>query len=216
LWWPIKDGNGAASQRIGTEAVTRAQRAGDGAPLQIDDLVARIDRAVWNLVPGYNDATLSHGEYVRYLTSNVERLLAAVTERRSFTRDDMAPAHELGERRADQGMPFESMVRSYHLSERIMLDTLLAAHSGLGADQLRSSVSLLHENNGALAEASYLAFLGTLMTITVSPRRADTATRRAGRRADRTGRAGRAAGRHRPRCHRAARQRQPRHAAPAS
>jgi hypothetical protein len=148
--------------------VARSQRESDGAPDRVQDLIERIDNAVWNLLPGYDDATLSHGEYVRFLTNNVERLLAAVTEGRSFTPDDTAPAHELGERRADQGMPFESMVRSYHLSERIMLDTLLATHDDLSSDDLRSTVSLLHENNGALAEASYLSFLGALMTITVS------------------------------------------------
>lgn len=109
----------------------------------MNDVAQTLVSDVWERLPGYDDARMDLDDLVGVVTPNLRALLVAVAENRGPRPDEVAPAAQLGERRAVQGVPIEGVVASWHSAERRLLDRLVAAGPPMAPEEYTRLARLL-------------------------------------------------------------------------
>lgn len=98
-----------------------------GLLAQVEEIAATLVGTVWERLPGYDQARMEVEDLTGVVAPNLTAVLSAVAERRALTEAELLSAAALGQRRAIQGVPIESLVASWHTAERALLERLAAA-----------------------------------------------------------------------------------------
>ncbi|MFC4117128.1 PucR family transcriptional regulator [Nonomuraea zeae] len=128
---------------------------------QLEDIAASRVAAVWEQLPGYDDARMDVADLADVVARNVRTLIMAVAERRTLQGEELAPAAALGERRAIQGVPVEGVVASWHAAERDLLERFAAAGPPLDTIGLMDLSRRLAAVTDAMIEATLDAYRAT-------------------------------------------------------
>lgn len=128
---------------------------------QLDDIAASRVAAVWEQLPGYDDARMDVADLADVVARNVRTLITVVAERRTPQGEELAPAAALGERRAIQGVPVEGVVASWHAAERDLLERFAAAGPPLDTIGLMDLSRRLAAVTDAMIEATLDAYRAT-------------------------------------------------------
>ena len=115
-----------------------AERAGTLTG-DIEAMAESLGRSLWEKVPGYEVSALDRTELISAIRASVAVVLTCLAERRLPNGDELEPARVLGERRAVQGVPIESLVSSWHTAERFFIDRLLGVEETLSAAEVRET-----------------------------------------------------------------------------
>ena len=102
-------------------------------------MVEALAQSLWEKVPGYETTSLDRSELIDTIRASVRVLLTCIAEGRAPNDSELQPARTLGERRAAQGVPIESVVGSWHNAERFFLQRLLATGEPLLAGDIREA-----------------------------------------------------------------------------
>ncbi|GHE48789.1 hypothetical protein GCM10017673_58020 [Streptosporangium violaceochromogenes] len=92
---------------------------------QVDEIAATLVDAVWERLPGYDQARMEVEDLSEVVAPNLTAMLSTVAERRRLTEAELLSAEALGQRRAIQGVPIESLVASWHAAERALIERLV-------------------------------------------------------------------------------------------
>lgn len=117
-----------------------------------------LGRSLWERVPGYEVGALDRTELISTIEASVVAMLTCLAEGRAPQSEELEPARLLGERRAVQGVPIESVVSSWHNAERYFVDRLLGADDSLTGAQMRElgrQVALVVDPMTETAVAAY-------------------------------------------------------------
>jgi hypothetical protein len=116
--------------------VDSAERAGSLAG-DIEEMAESLGRSLWGKVPGYEVTALDRAELISAIQASVRVVLTCLAEGRLPNESELEPARTLGERRAVQGVPIESVVGSWHSAERFFIERLLGVGGNLSAVEVR-------------------------------------------------------------------------------
>jgi hypothetical protein len=105
----------------------------------IEEMAESLARSLWEKVPGYEITALDRTELISALRASVCVVLTCLVERRVPNDAELEPARTLGERRAVQGVPIESVVGSWHNAERFFVEHLLGVADTLSAPEVRET-----------------------------------------------------------------------------
>ncbi len=121
-------------------------------------IVAEVVDAVWNHLPGYSTDRLERSDLERFVEPHVALVISLLSTGRSPTDEEVVRARELGESRALQGVPVESVVHSFRLAEHALLRCLLRAGEELPRSELNTAVEALIRAFDALVAVSTAAY----------------------------------------------------------
>ncbi|MFP5310490.1 MAG: PucR family transcriptional regulator [Actinomycetes bacterium] len=126
----------------------------------LDTLTGRILDDVAAELPEYGDERVPRGDLEASVTRNLEMMLLGLAERRGPTPEELAVRRHLGARRAEQGLPVDTLIQAYHIGYRDLWDALVAA---VPADDPGTATALLtgattvwrwvHEVSSAISQA---------------------------------------------------------------
>jgi hypothetical protein len=105
----------------------------------IEEMAESLGRSLWDKVPGYEVTALDRAELISAIRASVRVVLACLAEGRLPNESELEPARTLGERRAVQGVPIESVVGSWHSAERFFIERLLGVGDNLSAAEVRET-----------------------------------------------------------------------------
>lgn len=105
----------------------------------IEEMAESLGRSLWEKVPGYEVTALDRTELISAIRASVQVVLTCLVERRLPNESELEPARTLGERRAVQGVPIESVVGSWHAAERFFIERLLGVRGDLSAVEVRET-----------------------------------------------------------------------------
>ncbi|WP_283137656.1 PucR family transcriptional regulator [Rhizohabitans arisaemae] len=131
---------------------------------EVDELAAALLAAVWERLPGYDQARMDVEDLADVVAPNIRAMLTALSERRGPTPAELGPAAGLGERRAVQGVPVEAVVASWHAAERLLLRRLTATGPPLGPVPFTELSQNLAAVTDIMIEASTDAYRRTRST----------------------------------------------------
>ncbi len=89
-------------------------------------MTVRLVDAILAEDPTYGEGRTSHEDLTRSCHDNLFRILETLTGDASESDDIFDAPHATGHRRAEQGMPLESVLHAYRLGHRIIWDSLVA------------------------------------------------------------------------------------------
>lgn len=115
---------------------------------EVDQMAEALGASLWEKVPGYEITALDRTELISTIRASVRVILSCLAQARQPHQDELAPARTLGERRAVQGVPIESVVGSWHSAERFFVERLLGASETLTAADVRD----VHRHVGHLID----------------------------------------------------------------
>jgi hypothetical protein len=118
--------------------VDSAERA-EALAGDIEEMAESLGRSLWEKVPGYEVTALDRAELISAIRASVRVVLTCLAERRLPNESELEPARTLGERRAVQGVPIESVVGSWHSAERFFIERLLGVGDNLSAAEVRET-----------------------------------------------------------------------------
>jgi hypothetical protein len=116
---------------------------------------------VWENLPGYEPVWLDREDLAGAVEQNIRLMLTAFAEQRRPAGEELAPAESLGERRAVQGVPIESVVASWHAAERMLLGRLVAGERELDAAAVTETARRLALVVDTMIDASTRAYRRT-------------------------------------------------------
>ena len=125
---------------------------------QSDQMVETLARSLWERVAGYETSALDRAELIATIKGSVEAIITCLAEGRLPQENELAPARMLGERRAIQGVPIESLIGSWHSAERFFIERLLATSETLSVGDVRDTqrqVGLLVDRMTEVATSAY-------------------------------------------------------------
>ena len=105
----------------------------------IEEIAESLGRSLWEKVPGYEGIALDRTELISAIRASVRVVLTCLAEERLPNDSELEPARTLGERRAVQGVPIESVVGSWHSAERFFIERLLGVGDNLSAVEIRET-----------------------------------------------------------------------------
>lgn len=105
----------------------------------VEEMAESLGRSLWERVPGYEVTALDRAELISAIRASVRAVLTCLAEGRMPSDDELEPARLLGERRAVQGVPIESVMSSWHSAERFFLDRLLGVGGQLSVAEVRDT-----------------------------------------------------------------------------
>lgn len=103
-----------------------------GALAQLDVMTDRLVESILAEDPSYGLGRTSREDLRRSCHDNLERILGTLTGE-AQTQDVFDAPHATGRRRAEQGMPLESVLHAFRLGHRIIWDFLVAQARGTDA-----------------------------------------------------------------------------------
>jgi sugar diacid utilization regulator len=121
---------------------------------QISEALAE---SLWERVPGYEITALDRAELLDAIRASVQAMFQCLVEGRLPSQQELEPARALGERRAIQGVPIESVVGSWHNAERFFGDRLLGVGK-LGASDAREMYRQLARVIDRMTEVAAAAY----------------------------------------------------------
>lgn len=104
---------------------------------ETEQMAETLGRSLWEKVPGYEISALERAELIATIQASVRIVMTCIGEARLPREDELEPARTLGERRAIQGVPIESVVSSWFNAERYFVERLLATSKTLSAADVR-------------------------------------------------------------------------------
>lgn len=130
---------------------------------EIDQMAESLARSLWEKVPGYEMTALDRTELIAAIQASVEVILDCLAESRLPLESELEPARTLGERRAIQGVPIESVVRSWHNAERFFIERLIGVDENMSAADAHETnrrVAVLVDRMADVASTAYLDVRG--------------------------------------------------------
>jgi DNA-binding NarL/FixJ family response regulator len=130
---------------------------------ETDQVAESLARSLWEKVPGYEMTALDRTELIAAIRASVEVILSCLADSRLPRDSELEPARTLGERRAIQGVPIESVVRSWHNAERFFIERLLGVDENMSAADAHVTnrrVAVLVDRMADVASTAYLDVLG--------------------------------------------------------
>jgi hypothetical protein len=106
----------------------------DSEERSIDNLVDEAVGLIWNTYRGYTSEVFDRGELDHFVRMNVVVVLECVRRGTPLRSDQLVHARELGEQRAHQGVPLESVIQAFRSTERVMLLHVLRTHRDGSSD----------------------------------------------------------------------------------
>jgi hypothetical protein len=125
--------------------------------LDAEQMSDSLAQSLWERVPGYEITALDRAELLEAIRASVHAMLQCLVDRRLPNPQELEPARALGERRAIQGVPIESVVRSWHNAERFFGDRLLGV-GDLTADDARNTYRQLAKVIDQMSEVAVTAY----------------------------------------------------------
>jgi sugar diacid utilization regulator len=113
--------------------------------------------SLWERVPGYEITALDRAELLDAIRASVHAMLRCLAEGRAPNPEELEPARALGERRAIQGVPIESVVGSWHTAERFFGERLLGV-GDLSAHDARDTYRQLAKVIDRMTEVAAAAY----------------------------------------------------------
>jgi hypothetical protein len=92
----------------------------------LDALTARAAARMWHVYPGYTEERFPHTELLPSVRGNFVLAVRSLRRGTGPTDEELRPARELGARRANQGVPLESIIQGYRQTERVIVLDLIA------------------------------------------------------------------------------------------
>lgn len=123
-----------------------------------DQMVEGLVRALWDRVPGYEISALDRAELIATIKASVHTVMTCLAEDRAPQEDELAPARTLGERRAIQGVPVESVIWSWQRAERVFVERLLAGARSLSPAEVHETQRRVGQLVDRMAEAATTAY----------------------------------------------------------
>lgn len=123
-----------------------------------DQIAESLGRSLWEKVPGYEITALDRTELIAAIRASVQVILTCLAESRLPVDRELEPARTLGERRAIQGVPIESVMGSWHNAERIFLERLLVVNERMSGAEVRDihrQVALVVDRMAGVASHAY-------------------------------------------------------------
>lgn len=121
-------------------------------------MVSEVVTAVWDQLPGYSTDRLDRGDLEQFVAWHVELVITLMAAGRAPTEEEAARARDLGYSRALQGVPVESVMQSFRLTEQAVLRTLLHAGECSDAAELGRAIEVLVRSFNALIAASTASY----------------------------------------------------------
>lgn len=87
----------------------------------VDALTAEASRLIWNAYRGYTSEVFDRGELEHFVRTNVVVVLDSLARDALPASSELSHARELGELRARQGVPLESVIQAFRSTERVLL-----------------------------------------------------------------------------------------------
>ncbi|MBY6410762.1 helix-turn-helix domain-containing protein [Rhodococcus sp. BP-252] len=137
----------------------------------VDDLVDEAVQLIWNTYRGYTSNVFDRVELDHFVRMNVVVVLDCVRRRTPLRPDELVHARELGEQRAHQGVPLESVIQAFRSTERVMLLHVLRTHRDGSSD---TPTELALSCFDALTNAMIDAYREASSAIDAVSRRAET------------------------------------------
>lgn len=128
---------------------------------QVEEIATGLVTTVWERLPGYDQARMEVDDLSGVVAPNLIAMLSAIADRRRLTDAELLPAAALGQRRAIQGVPIESLVASWHAAERALLERLVTAGPALRGQDLGELVQRLASVTDTMIDASTDAYRQT-------------------------------------------------------
>ncbi|MET0713400.1 MAG: helix-turn-helix domain-containing protein [Mycetocola sp.] len=87
----------------------------------VDLLTARAVDLIWNKYPGYSDDVFDKTELIPSVAKNIGLGVRVLRRGRPPTHAELLWGRSLGERRASQNVPLESVIQAYRSTERVLI-----------------------------------------------------------------------------------------------
>lgn len=90
-------------------------------------LAARAVDLIWATYPGYSEELFTKDELFQSVEEHMSLAIRVIRRGKTATAHELQARRGLGERRAQQGVPLESVIQAYRSTERVIFLDLLAA-----------------------------------------------------------------------------------------
>ncbi|MBY6538840.1 helix-turn-helix domain-containing protein [Rhodococcus sp. BP-349] len=87
----------------------------------VGELTGEASNLIWNTYRGYTSAVFDHAELEHFVRMNVVVVLGCLDRGTNPAPSELVHARELGELRARQGVPLESVIQAFRSTERVVL-----------------------------------------------------------------------------------------------
>lgn len=145
-------------------------------PAYDPDVTLLTERAVgliWNAYEGYSDDHLDKTELTPSVAKNIELGVSVMQRGTAPTRGELASGKRLGERRAGQGVPLESVIQAYRSTERTILLDLFSGSARWPAALTQRYANLIITTFDLLTEEMINAYRETASAIEAAQRRVE-------------------------------------------
>jgi hypothetical protein len=130
-------------------------------------LAEQVVDEVWDRIPGYDANHMARRDLESFVTPDLEVVLGTVVDARRMREDEVGWARQLGEKRALQGVPVESVMQSWRAAERVLLDAFMVHAGELEPEEIRTCARNLSIAFDDLIGASVASYRRTQDEITV-------------------------------------------------
>lgn len=145
-------------------------------PAYEPDVTLLTERAVgliWNAYEGYSDDHLDKTELTPSVAKNIELGVSVMQRGTAPTRGELASGKRLGERRAGQGVPLESVIQAYRSTERTILLDLFSGSPRWPTELTQRYANLIITTFDLLTEEMINAYRETASAIEAAQRRVE-------------------------------------------
>lgn len=139
----------------------------------VDLLAERAVGLIWNTYEGYSDNYLDKTELTPSVAKNIELGVRVMHRGTAPTRGELVSGKRLGERRAGQGVPLESVIQAYRSTERTILLDLFSGSPTWPADITQRYANLIITTFDLLTEEMINAYRETASAIEAAQRRVE-------------------------------------------
>ena len=139
----------------------------------VDLLTERAVGLIWNTYEGYSDDHLDRKELTPSVAKNIELGVRVMQRGTAPTRGELASGQRLGERRAGQGVPLESVIQAYRSTERTILLDLFSGSPTWPAEVTQRYANLIITTFDLLTEEMINAYRETASAIEAAQRRVE-------------------------------------------
>lgn len=147
-----------AGEQCATLIFVSQPQVGERLRRQRRHIVSEVVDAVWDHLPGYSADRLERADLERFVEPHVDLVITLLSAGRAPTVEEAAYARELGQSRALQGVPVESVVHSFRLAEHAVLRLLLRNAEDLPRTVLTEAIEGLIRAFDALIADSTAAY----------------------------------------------------------
>ena len=139
----------------------------------VDLLTARAVDLMWNIYPGYSADVFDRRELIPSVAKNIDLGVRVLRRGSPPTHAELTPGRSLGERRASQGVPLESVIQAYRSTERVLILDLFSGSQAWPVELTSDYADLIISTFDLLTEDMINAYREASSVIEAAQRRVE-------------------------------------------